>query len=384
MAILAGLFAMAGRFAGRVLSSILGWTTVLLFGQVPKQKQQLLLLIVVASLGWIIAIVGIVLPSAGTFLLAAVPVPPFIDRTWVRIAMLVAAIALPLLIGATALAVEDEDHRPHGAAVVPALLRGYPFALALDLTVVVLAGVATERKLRALARRWDTGHVPIVIKPGRYDDILRQLEDVIRAAGRSVERRSAPRLLSLPPKLLAGVAGRRMGSLVPDRMMLLVGPELEVLVYPSDLSISGTRTAVAEARSAIAAELTHAPAYLAPSPVARPIEDDLDRIDERLASGVPAEALRRDLAALDDRLAHLSIDFEEWETLYRERLQLERDLLVRAIQDGRGKAALRSGVERGRAREALRPWGPVAWARAVAAAALIAVLFVGRAADRRP
>lgn len=383
MAIFTGLFAMVGRFAGRVLSSILGWTTVLLFGEVPNQKQQLLLAIVVGALAWVIALIGVVLPSVGTFLVAAVPVPHFVDKAWVRLAMLVAAIVLPLAVGAAAVAVEEAEQRPHGGALLPALLRGYPFSIALDLTVLVLAGVAVVRKARALSRRWETEHIPIVIKPGRYDEVLDQLRAVISRSGRAVSPRPAPRVLSGPPKLLARAAGKRMGSLVPDRMMILDGPDLEVLVYPSDLAMSGTKAAVTEARSAIAAELTHAPAYLAPSPAAKPIEDDLDRIDERLASGVPVEVVRRDLAALDDRLAHLSIDFEEWETLYRERLQLERDLLVRAIEDGNGKAALPRGDERERLQEALRSWGPLAWARAAAVAAMVAAMLAGRLTDRR-
>ena len=39
MAILASLFAMLGRFAGRVVNALLGWATILLFGRVDARRQ---------------------------------------------------------------------------------------------------------------------------------------------------------------------------------------------------------------------------------------------------------------------------------------------------------------------------------------------------------
>ena len=68
-------------------------------------------------------------------------------------------------------------------------------------------------------------------------------------------------------KVVAGIgglitiafAGRSLGALVPDRLMLLAGRDLEVLVYPSDVAISGTKAAMARARAAIASRLTEAP-----------------------------------------------------------------------------------------------------------------------------
>ena len=38
---------------------------------------------------------GIVFPSFATFLLAFVPLPDWVDRTWVRLAMLAAAAIVP-------------------------------------------------------------------------------------------------------------------------------------------------------------------------------------------------------------------------------------------------------------------------------------------------
>jgi hypothetical protein len=331
MAIVGSLFAMLGRFAGQILNTTLGWATVLLFGKVEGRKQTVLSLIALGSLAWLITLVGVVSPDIGTFLLALVPVPDFIDETVVRLVMLAAALLIPVLIGAAALLVADADRRPRGLGIVGGVLRGYPFALVLAVTIAVLAGASLWRKVGSLARRWEDAHVPVIVKPGGYERVLDDLERVVDRCGIEVVRHPASPILSAPPRLLDVVAGRALGALVPDRLMVLRGRDLEVLVYPSDVAIRGTREAVARARAAIADQLTESPAYLTVSAEAERVEDALRDVARRAGSADRAElarALER-LADLDGRIARLTVPFDEWETVYRERLQVERDALRR-------------------------------------------------------
>ena len=102
MAIIASLFALLGRFAGRVVNALLGWATLLLFGRVEARKQTILGFIAVGSLAWVAATVGIFVPDVGTFLVAAVPRPDFIDEGLVRLGMLGAVVAIPLAVGSPA------------------------------------------------------------------------------------------------------------------------------------------------------------------------------------------------------------------------------------------------------------------------------------------
>jgi uncharacterized membrane protein len=241
-----------------------------------------------------------------------------VDINWVRAGMLVGAIALPAVVGFLAMTVTEKGSRPRGLGLVKGVLRGYPFALVLDIVLIVIAGVALGRRLRALSKRWQDTHVPVVVKPGRYDEVLRQLSATLDNAGLENQRRDAGRLLSGPPKLLDLVAGRALGTLVPDRLMLLVGPDFEALVYPSDVAISGTNVRVARARAAITTQLTHAPAYMTTSAEAQRFEDELGR---------PKSP--RELRNLDERLARLLVPFDEWDVLYRKRLQLEMAMLDR-------------------------------------------------------
>jgi hypothetical protein len=328
VAIIGSVFAVVGRFAGKLLNAVLGWATVLLFGKVPDSKQWILLMIALGSIVWVILIVGVVIPQVATVTLAFVPIPSFVDQNWVRVGMFIGALVLPLAIGVAAVMVVRKEDRPKGAGLVVAIARGYPFAFVLSVTMVVLAGVALFRKIRSLSKRWTDAHVPVIVKPGGYDQVLEELEDVLDAAGLSLDRKPAPRILSLPPRILNRVAGRSLAHLVPDRLMLLASPSVEVLVYPSDVAISGKEDELARARAAIADRLTHAPAYLTMSEEAEKVEDRLGAV---AASDAPLAERLGKLKEIDSTLAALTVPFDEWETLYRERLQIERDILASAL-----------------------------------------------------
>jgi hypothetical protein len=333
MAIVGSVFAMLGRFAGRLLNSALGWATLLLFGKVEGRKQTLLLVIALASLAWILVVVGVAFPDAGTFLLAFVPVPDFVNENVVRLVMLGLALIIPLLIGIAAIYVMAPEQRPKGLHIITGVLRGYPFTLVLALTIALLAVVSLIRKVRSLAKRWSDAHIPVVVKPGGYERVLADLEAVIDRAGLDVQPKPAPAVLSLPPRLLDKVAGKALGGLVPDRLMTLNGHDLEILVYPSDVAIAGSKDAMARARAAIAAELTDSPAYLTTSAESERVEDEIRKVADAKhdAGSDNAATLRRRLRDLDREIARLAVPFDEWETVYRQRLQVERDLLSRQV-----------------------------------------------------
>jgi hypothetical protein len=326
VAIIAGLIGMLGRFAGQVLNTTLGWATLLLFGKVPAKRQTLLLVIVFGSLIWVALVVGVLVPDVGAVLIAAVPLPDFVEESWVRLVMLVGAIVLPLIIGLAAVFVSEK----RGGSVVSkglAVLRGYPFAMVLPVMLVLLALVGTWRKIKSLAHRWTDTHIPLIVKPGGYDAVLDDVIAGLRHAGLDVDASDAGVLLSGPPKLLDLIAGRGLGELVPDRLMILRGQNLEVLVYPSDLAISGSREMVARARAALATRVSDAPAYLTTSAEAQQVEDRLDEI-RHAAATAPVHATLDALRAVDDKLVRLTVSYEEWDVLYRERLQVEHELLV--------------------------------------------------------
>jgi hypothetical protein len=404
MAILATLFGMLGRFAGKLLTTTLGWASILLFGRVPQDRQVVLALVTFGSVVWAVVVLGVVLPYVGAFLLAAVPAPALIGESVLRLAMLAAALLLPAVVGAATIFVVEPARRPKGRAIAEQVLRGYLLSPALAVTLILLALVGVARFVHHLALRWSDAHIPIVVRPGGYDRVLVDLERALDDAGLDVERHAAPALLALPGRMLGGIAGPGIRSLVPDRLTELRGRGIEVGLYPSDIAIAGDKLSVARARAAIASRLTATAASMTTSAEAQEIEARLERLSAaRVAGGTPgadARAAARgapaagssldpqaELRSIDSALAVLTVPHDEWEVLYRERLQVERDLLA---GDRPGEAfpgggpdtlAAVSGPTDIARRDRLPSWASTAVA--AAGFAMIAVDLVLALVDRR-
>jgi hypothetical protein len=329
MAIFAPLIAFIGRQLGRLVQLVFGWATLLLFGRVPQSKQLLLAGVSAGALAWIVVLIGIAVPDFGTWLIAFVPTPAFIEENWIRLAFVVLAAALPLAIGLGGLFLMDPADRPKslGGKLVQ-VLRGYPYAAVLAFVILFLLIVAPSYKVRSLVKRWEDAHIPIIVKPGGYEQVAGELEAAVDAAGLDLQRVRAPRVLEAPSRLLALVGGQSVRRLVPDQLVMLQAPSLEVTIHPSDVSIAGTKESVARARAAVADRLTKTEAYLTVAEEAQKIEDELRdlRGTDVTDAASRAAAIRR-LKELDSRLASLVVPYEEWEVLYRQRLQVERDLL---------------------------------------------------------
>jgi hypothetical protein len=161
-----------------------------------------------------------------------------------------------------------------------------------------------------------------VVRPGGYDRVVADLERALDDADLSVTQRDAPAVLAVPGRMLASVAGKHFGSLVPQRLKQLTGPGLEVLIHQSDIAISGGKGEVARARAAIASRLTSTAAYRTTSAEAQQIERRLEEIAHD-----PTHAMAA-FRWIDEELATTELDADEWEVLYRIRLQVERDLLT--------------------------------------------------------
>jgi hypothetical protein len=317
VALIASLFALVGRFVGRVLTTTLGWASILLFGRIPQDRQVWLAVLTFGSLAWVAATVGVLLPDVGAVLLTALPLPDWVPEDLVRLAMLATAILLPAVLGGVTLLLFDPEDRPTGKELVIQILRGYPLVPTLAVTLVVLAVAGTVRKLSSIVHRRQDAHVPIVVRPGRYDALVDALEDTLREGDLVTGRRAGPAVLTTPARLLARIAGRGIASLVPDRLVELRGPTVAVSVYPADLAITGAADAVARARALVARDTPADDAWFTTTKEAQKIEDriaELERAD-------PATRARS-LPGLDRDLLDLTIDQDTFEVLYRRRLQL--------------------------------------------------------------
>jgi hypothetical protein len=332
MTILISAFGVAGRFAGDLLMTALGWASSLLFGRVPRTHQVFLVLMMALSFLWIVAVVALLVPTVASTLLATTPHPPFVDNQWFGFAVLLSVILLPLCVGAAGYLVPAEGERPAGVVILREVLRGYLLAPVISGLLIFLAVVGIARKIRSRRHGWSDAHVAIVVKPGGYDQLVTDVQKALENADLRVTAADAPWVLTVPARILTRVSGNSVRKLRPDRLIALTAPDLNVGVYPSDIAISGTTRDRTRARAAIVSRLATASAHMTTSKEAQEVEDKLGKLarPDAATGAASGTGARAELEEIDATLLDLPVPTDEWDILYRIRLQIERDLLLGA------------------------------------------------------
>lgn len=335
MTILISIFGAAGRFAGDLLTTALGWAGSLLFGRVPRAHQKYVIGMMALSFLWLILAIALLVPPAANVLVATTPHPSSTDA-WIGISLLVGVIALPLLVGLIGHLVPAHGRREDPAEAVIDVLRGYPLTPLIAGFLIFLALVGLVRKARSRMHDWSDVHVAVVIEPDGYDRLVDDLDDVLDRAALPVRIVDAPAVLTAPARILSAVSARGVAKMRPDRIVELRGRDLRIGVYPSDIALSGPIHDVTRARAAILSRLPASSAHLTTSAEAQRVEDALAKVTlaRPAARGRLGESAREALGAIDARLLELKVPTAEWDILYRLRLQVERDVLAGADPSG--------------------------------------------------
>ena len=330
MALVQGLFALVSRQAGKLLNTAFGWATMLLFGKVQKDRQLTLSVICLGSVVWIVVTLSVAFPRLGTFLLTFVPVPDWVDDSYIRLVMLVAALIVPAIVGLLSLRLATEENKD---SAIKTILRGYPTTLALALTLIMLTVFAPILQLRVIARRWTTAHVPVMVEPPEYLEVVGQLERALGADGVNTRRERASWLVRFPTKILTLLAGRFVSGLVADQLTVLHADQLEVMLHPADLVISGKEETVSRARATVAETLTFSDANLTWTKEAMELEDRVRALWRNLHArrdGFSLQSAVQELKAVDQDVRAAKLPYEEWEVLNRAVAQADRTLLAMA------------------------------------------------------
>ncbi len=258
------------------------------------------------------------------------------DRLPLGIILLLGAIFLPMLVGLAGYLVPAEGERRSGlTAPLREVLRGYLLAPLIAGLLVFLAIVGIARKIRSKRHGWADDHVPIVVKPGGYDRLVDDLRGALTSEGIPADTEDAPWVLTMPARLLTSVAGSNVRKLRPDRLVNLVTPELRIGVYPSDIAISGPARERTRARAAIISRFATTAAHLTTSAEAQAVEDRIEKVARSGVSpnAMPPGALQAPFREIDQKLLELEVPTDEWDILYRLRVQVERDLLAGTGQE---------------------------------------------------
>ena len=326
MAIVQALLIALFRFLGKIVNTAISWATIMLFGKVDQSRQVYISLAALGSVLWLVIILGLAFPAIGLWLLSFARLPAGVDAAWVRAGMLAGVIVLPLLIGATLLVLFDRGRRARRGGVLLTILRGYPYTLGLSTTVLVMSVFAPLARLRHLARRWATMHVPIIIEDAYYKEVVADIQRALTAGAVETRVHLAPAVLRTSLKILTVLGGKGGGSVAADHLAVLRSRSAEILIHPSDLVIGAPEAHAARIRAILATKLTYTRAYRTYSKDANEIEDEIRSLWERMRREAPTQPERGVLDRLEARLSALPLDFEEWEILHRQILLVDREI----------------------------------------------------------
>ena len=165
--------------------------------------------------------------------------------------------------------------------------------------------------------------VPLVMREDTDDDdLLEAVETALKAAGvdgYEVEEATGPK--SWPMRTMAFPAQHLLAAVVRGEPIRVVAGDLEVLAYATNIAINGPKERAYEVRAAVEREVAFCDAYLTWNDEAQELEDALLAADNQ-ANG-DLERLRRRLDRVQARIDRASLNSEEWNVLYRLRLQVE-------------------------------------------------------------
>jgi hypothetical protein len=331
---------LAWQAVSRSASFALGWATSLYFGQVPGRQGRMLSVVSLVAAGWVIVIVGFAIPILfGAALEATGVVGENFDVEAVHYAGLVAAIVgIPPLVAAITVWGEFHDDRSVATwlRLVP---MSYPSTAMLGASVLQMVAVTPVLLVQRWRKKRKYVQVSLIMREGSDDDALVDaLTDALSSIGIEdvrVTEASGPKVW--PMRTVGFAAEHLLGAVVRGEPMRLAAGEIEIYAYATNVSIQGPKEDTYRVRAAIQRRLGFGEAYLTWNDDAQDIEDALIAAHGDARGDVPR--LRARLDEIQERMDTASLNSEEWNVLYRRRLQVELTARVRDDEKESGSGA---------------------------------------------
>lgn len=251
---------------------------------------------------------------------------------------LVGLVLLPPLV--TLMAELSKFHEePSFRRWVARLPQSYPIALSLGLGLLLMLLVTPVLQLRRRREGRATQHLPVIVKEGRFeqltDDVQAWLDDI---TGMRATREELRGVASWPLRVMRYASARLLRSVVADDPVRLRAGSTEVALFATNLSVTAPVADVYRYRAALHKRLALTEAFLTWSEVPQRFEAKL--MDLHRAEDLSLEERIRALELLQEEIDAATIKSDEWDVLYRLRLQVERDAYEVAM---RPRSAARAG-----------------------------------------
>lgn len=326
---------------GRAASFALGWATSLFFGEIPGNKGRVLSAAAVISLAWVLLltvvgpllVIGIAGDAAGLVDLRAWNIHP--AQVMLPVVGLVVIPPTVTVMGELSHFHEDRSVR-RGIGTLP---LSYPIALSLGTGFLLMLLVTPVVLLRHAREGRATEHIALVVKEGRFDQLADDLERWTgELAGVPCTRQELTGVVSWPMRTMRFAAAHLLRSVVTADPVRLRAGDVEVSVFATNLSVTAPRDDVYRWRAALHKRLALTEAYFTWSEEPQRFEGELMRLQQS-----PDLALEERIAALErlqEQIDAAKLKSDEWEVLYRLRLQIERDAYeASARRPGRSRAS---------------------------------------------
>jgi hypothetical protein len=304
-----------------------GWAVDALFGQTTNREQFFFSILIVAALAWPLLLIGILAPKVAVQLVAMVPLPPSVSATAVRLVWIGLALLIPLSLGA-AVARRSEELTRHRGRKLASIWRGFPITVGLSAAFAVIFVSVPAMRIAALLRRRKSADIPLIMDASAYQEVATKLCEVLNRQGFSFRSAEPEWWISAPLRLLTSLGGDAFRSHVPTRVAHFVTDDLAMSLYPSGLVLRGRPKRLTWAHGLIAESVVHTEGLQTTDPQAqvlerrlRPLWRTYDR-DPAERSGHAGLAVELDRIARE--LRTLQVDWDDWQVLYRQILQLGR------------------------------------------------------------
>ncbi len=306
-----------------------------LFGDTTKGQQTLFSVIIAAAVAWPLLAFGVLAPKIAVQAIALVPLPPSVPDWTVRLVWVGLAFAIPLGVGIAVgqNAAADTPHRTRAWRWLR-VWRGFPITLGLALAFGIIFVTVPIVKIVARVRRRHSAEIPLIMTAPAYHDVAAKIRDVLDRHGFHFRAAAPDWWVSAPIRLLSRLGGSDVSSHVPKRLEHFVTADLAISLYPTGLVLSGRPDRLTWAHGLIAESVVRTAGLQTTDPKAQALEQRLralwKRVEADHAAPRPDRAggpMGEDLEQITRELRTLQVQWDDWQALYREILQLDRALL---------------------------------------------------------
>jgi Putative Actinobacterial Holin-X, holin superfamily III len=328
MAILQALFALLSKSAGKILNAIFGWAVRALFGRTSPAERTFLSALVGMAAAWPLLVVGIIAPKLSALVLAFVPIPKWVPSWIIRLVWVGLAVLVPLAVG-IAIATKAPPETPR-KGVLKRLLSGFPITIGLALAFLIMFVSVPVMRLWAILKGQTSADVPLVTTASGYHVMAAMAMEVLNRHGFKLRPAKPGWWVAAPVRVLRIFGGNSFGAFVPQKLENYEDADLAMSCYPSGIFLRGHGHKLTWAHGLIAEASSRAEGFQTSATLAQDVEKQLRRLWKIYSAEPEAHTnstrLLGRLEEITTELATIDVDYEDWQILYRQILQLGRAL----------------------------------------------------------